>query len=372
MEKRNAQQTEKEQEKEQPRLDEFELIHQLTHDFVNYHQHPVPNGDDAAIYLPESGQGQILCVDMMVEDIHFKRVTMSPFHIGYKALAANLSDIAAMGGKPHSFLVALAIPPSWSPTELKEMYQGMKKLADQYKVDLLGGDTTSTKDKLVLSITAIGQVNKNTTLLRSNAKAGDVVFVTGSLGDAAAGLDILLQANQRIEYGTAEKNKNNKIVDKVYKNKEQLIRAHQLPEPHVKQGQLLASLAQRGSIALNDISDGLASECSEIASSSKVNIVLNKERIPLSNELMAWAEDRQTDSLKYALHGGEDYKLVGTFPKELEEDIITTFHQDNLGITIIGHVEEGHGEVWITEKNQRSRIVEKGYNHFNETNKSKN
>lgn len=359
----------KEQQQTERIEDEFALIHHVSHDFVAYRAHTlVPNGDDAAIYLPEPNQGQIVCVDMLVEDIHFKRITMSPFHIGYKALAVNLSDIAAMGGEPHSFLVSIAIPPHWSSAELKEIYRGMKALADLFKVDLLGGDTVSTNEKLVISVTAIGQVDSRIRLLRSNSRPGDLVFVTGSLGQSAAGLELLLKNKQEQKISglsDAEKNSAEQNYNTLY---HELVTAHQLPYPHVQQGQILAqyALQHQNAIALNDVSDGLASELSEIALSSKVNLVVQQSKLALSNPLIQWARAQEKDPYHYVFYGGEDFILVGTIPHSLEEQLTTAFTQQGYSFNVIGRVEEGIGEVWLENAaHQRVRLEKKGYNHFN-------
>lgn len=343
--------------------DEFDLIQQLSHDFSSYRKQTlVPNGDDAAVYLPEKNHGQVVCVDMLVEDIHFKRTTMSPFHIGYKALAVNLSDIAAMGGEPHSFLVSIAVPPSWSVSALKELYQGMKVLADQYQIDLLGGDTVSAPDKLVINVTALGQVDERVRLLRSQAKSGDVVFVTGTLGGSSAGLDILLRDHDQASNSDPSLQTNEQ--ERTYR--QELISAHQLPSPHVEQGALLAYYARNTNVALNDVSDGLASELTEIATASQVDLVIDQQKLPILEALKWWAPLAGKSPYEYALYGGEDFILVGTVPKQLKQDVTEAFAQKNLFLAFIGHAEEGAGNVWLLDaaKDHRIRVDKKGYNHF--------
>jgi thiamine-monophosphate kinase len=328
--------------------DEFSLITQLSGGFSSYQEGVlVPNGDDAAIYKPQPGKGQIVCVDTMVEDIHFKRGTMEPFHIGYKSLAVNISDIAAMGGEPLYFLVSLVVSPDWTSDELVEMYQGMKSLADQLNIDLLGGDTVSTKKSLVVSVTAIGQVDEQVKLLRSNAQPGDVLFVTGDLGDAAAGLDYLLhkKEDQDDDFST-------------------LVQAHQLPTPHVQQGKILAEFAKADQISLNDVSDGLASEAHEIATSSQVKIVIDKDKLPLSLALLSYSKKRKKDPYHWVFNGGEDFVLVGTLPKHLVSSVREKFTQEGLFLYEIGCIEEGKGEVILLEDGKKLPLHKQGYNHF--------
>jgi thiamine-monophosphate kinase len=329
--------------------DEFSLIAQMSGGFSSYQKGVlVPNGDDAAIYKPQNGKAQIVCVDTMVEDIHFKRETMEPFHIGYKSVAVNISDIAAMGGEPLYFLVSLVVSPDWTSDELMEMYQGMKSLADHLSIDLLGGDTVSTKKNLVVSVTAIGQVDEKVRLLRSNAQPGDILFVTGELGDAAAGLDYLL----------------NHKKDQVEHEFATLVRAHQLPTPHVQQGGILAEFAITDQIALNDVSDGLASEAHEIATSSEVKIVIDKDKLPLSLALISYAKECKKDPYHWVFNGGEDFVLIGTLPKHLVSSVREKFEQEGLSLYEIGWIEEGKGEVILLEDGKRLPLHKQGYNHF--------
>jgi thiamine-monophosphate kinase len=336
--------------------DEFSLIDQITNEFTSYQEGVlVPNGDDAAIYKPEPSRGQIVCVDTMVEGIHFKRETMSPFQIGYKSLAVNLSDIAAMGGEPTYFLVSLAISPSWTAAELKQMYQGMKELADLWKIDLLGGDIVSIKESLVVTVTAIGQVEEEVKLLRSNAQAGDVLFVTGTLGDAAAGLDLLLNQNNEVS---------NNGIEAQEEDYSYLIRSHQQPAPHINQGRILAEFARNSLISLNDVSDGLASEAHEIAVSSKVKLIIEKDKLPLSPALCSYGTKSQKDLYQWVFNGGEDFVLVGTLPKEIVGAVQARFSKENLPFHLIGYVVEGNGEVCLVEDGREEALPKQGYNHF--------
>jgi thiamine-monophosphate kinase len=336
--------------------DEFALIKRMSGDFLSYQEGIlVPNGDDAAIYKPQAGKGQIVCVDTMVEDIHFKRETMQPYQIGYKSLAVNVSDIAAMGGEPLYFLVSLVVSPDWTSAELVEMYQGMKQLAEQWQMDLLGGDTVSIKKSLVVSVTAIGQVEEQVKLLRSNAQPGDILFVTGNVGDAAAGLDYLLHQDGDKGCTTA--------VDGADRFST-LIQAHQLPTPHVLEGRILAQFAKTTRISLNDVSDGLASEAHEIATSSQVRIVIEKDKLPLSAALRSYARIRGKDPYQWVFNGGEDFVLVGTLPQSIVHHVREKFHQEGLSFHEIGYVEKGKGEVTVQEDGKETTLPKQGYNHF--------
>jgi thiamine-monophosphate kinase len=303
--------------------DEFSLIEQITHQFSAYQEGVlVPNGDDAAIFKPGSDKAQIVCVDTMVEGIHFKRETMSPYQIGYKSLAVNLSDIAAMGGEPTYFLVSLAISPSWTTVELKQMYQGMKELADLWKIDLLGGD---------------------------------IVSIRGSLGDAAAGLDYLLDPDSGKSY---------KAIKAPEEDYSYLVRAQQQPIPHIHQGRILAEFAKTSRISLNDVSDGLASEAHEIAASSQVKLIIEKDNLPLSSALRTYAAKKQKEIHQWVFNGGEDFVLVGTLPKEIVKAVQTRFAQENLPFHLIGYVVEGNGEVCLIDDGREEALPKQGYNHF--------
>ncbi|MDQ0340446.1 thiamine-monophosphate kinase [Caldalkalibacillus uzonensis] len=337
---------------DQQKLDnEFAFIRDVSSLFRNYRagQTLVPVGDDAAVYSPGKGMGQVVTVDTMVEGVHFKRETMSCWQIGYKALAANLSDIAAMGGKPAYFIISIAIPQDWTYTELLDIYKGMQALADRFKVDLLGGDTVSTPDHLVITITAIGEVEEEVRLLRSQAQAGHVVFVTGPLGHAAAGLDLLLHGY---------------TADREQKVWQLLLDAHQQPLPHVDQGRILARFAKAHTISLNDVSDGLASEANEIAAASGVDVVIRKEQLPVSDVLLSYARQRGVDPYTWVLGGGEDFVLVGTAQAEVVGRIRQAFRDQGFAFYPIGYTSEGTGRVWLETDKTKKCLAPAGYNHF--------
>ncbi|UAL47712.1 thiamine-phosphate kinase [Sutcliffiella horikoshii] len=319
--------------------DEFAFIKDIQPDRLFHAEKVVGIGDDAAIIGVEEGFEKIVCVDTMVEGVHFTRKTMKPFDIGYKALAANISDVAAMGGYPLYYLVSITIPKSWTQEELKTIYDGMKTLGEQYEMDLIGGDTTSGKT-MVLSVFVIGKVEKGKRLLRSNARDGDVVFVSGTVGDAAGGLDILLH---------------NKNAGKF----EALVESHQRPKPQVALGRILSEFER---VSLNDVSDGLASELLEIAEASQVDILINKETIPISEDLQRYDAE---NALKWALTGGEDFELVGSIPEvdwaKLQKECLTA----GMKITKIGTVSSGEGQAFLKSHDGVQELKKEGYNHFN-------
>lgn len=302
-------------------------------------------GDDAAVYSVDQAFEQVVAVDTMVEGIHFKKETMPIKSIGYKALAINLSDLAAMGAIPLYYLVSIAVPKQgWTEEERTELYRGMNDLAAYWKVDLIGGDTVSTEDSLVITVTAIGQVERNRHLLRSNAKKGDILFVTGEIGLSSYGLERLLQQG----LAAAE---DQSLTD--------FLKAHQEPEPQLQSGRLLSLFGER--ISLNDISDGIAHEVKEIAEASNVNVLIDWGQLPIRKEFLKYSLERQED---WALYGGEDFQLVGTTSRNSWKNLQTLFHEHNLALYQIGEVEQGTGAVFLNREGKRSLIEKSGYQHF--------
>lgn len=326
--------------------DEFEFINKITPRKTTQGSLIQGIGDDAAIIKGNEKFDHLVCMDTMVEGVHFTRKTMSPYMIGYKALAINISDIAAMGGIPTYYLVSIAIPNNWSQQEIEEIYEGMGELAAIYSIDLIGGDTVSSKEGLVVTVTALGKVEKGTKLLRSNGRSDDYVFVIGMLGASAAGLDLLLKNGTEGDFTDLEK---------------QLLKAHQLPKPQIEAGRMLATSGER--ISLNDISDGIASEANEIATASNMTITIDYEKLPISNSLKNYPKHKQKE---WILYGGEDYQLIGTVSKQGWNRIETLFKQMNLPITLIGETSHSNGNpsVILTSKGKNTLLLKKGYNHF--------
>ncbi|MCP3032563.1 thiamine-phosphate kinase [Halobacillus sp. A1] len=294
--------------------------------------------DDAAVFRQPS-EDIVTAVDTMVEDVHFSRETMQPYHIGYRALAANLSDLAAMGSTPAFYLVSLVVPNDWTQEELGEVYRGMRTLASDYHMDLIGGDTVSGK-QLCVSITVFGYVLKDKARYRSAAQSGDIVFATGTLGDARAGLECILNG-----------------VNDPY-----LIQRHRTPYPRVHFAKRLSSLSR---VALNDVSDGIANEANEIAEASKVELHLNFEQIPYSSQISELFPSRYKD---WVLSGGEDFELIGTVSEKEWPHIVEAAKQDNTPVVEIGRVKESsqNGAVYLYKEGKRSILNKSGYTHLQE------
>ncbi|WP_139992779.1 thiamine-phosphate kinase [Paenibacillus paridis] len=326
-------------------------------------------GDDTAVVDPASAADGVaapkrllLAVDTMVETVHFKPATMRDEDVGYKALAANISDIAAMGGVPLHALVSVSVPPAYTPERMRRLYDGLYECAERYGVAIVGGDTTSSPQHLVVAVTLTGTVEAGRERLRSGAKPGDAVFVTGAVGMSAAGLHALLAEEARGGAPDCEE----AGAGEALRALAPLVRAHQRPGPSVRAGRLL--LEQGSCSSLNDVSDGLASEAWEIAEASGLRLVLREKHLPKSGSMAAYASSVGIDPMEWMLYGGEDYVLLGTSAAEDAEAIKAAFHQEGIPFFIIGETEAGEPEVELvrhgTAKEERIKLKKRGYNHF--------
>jgi thiamine-monophosphate kinase len=287
----------------------------------------------------------------MVQDIHFNEKTMGMSDVGFKALAAALSDIAAMGAIPRYALVSLTLPKHADLTISQQLYEGLYACAGKYGVAIVGGDTTSSLGGWVITVQVVGEVEAGRALLRSSACPGDVVFITGYLGCSAAGLDYL------------------NAVSPIKPNIDQLealkllIEKHRRPLPQIRSGR---TLVQSDSChALNDISDGLASEAWEIAEASDIGILLNEALIPVDPGLKMYAELTGTEVLDWILYGGEDYQLIGTVSQAQAEFVEQEFLRKQLFFQKIGEVTDNFMGVQLLKKDGSTvEVPKKGYNHF--------
>jgi thiamine-monophosphate kinase len=265
-------------------------------------------GDDCAVIGPYQDRLFLITTDLLVEDIHFILERIPPKHLGEKVVAVNLSDIAAMGGNPLHLFLSLAIPPSMRVETLHSLYRGIKAMCRRYRTNILGGDTSASPDGLMISVTAIGEAPGEEVLFRSGAKAGDRIYLTGTLGDSVAGLKLIkeeLSAPGPLAAALKE--------------------AHNRPIPQLEAGRVIAR--SRLASAMIDVSDGLLSDLRHICGASGVGATLLKSALPLSDNLKALAEINSFDPYELALSGGEDYRLliivphknVGQFEKIFEK-----------------------------------------------------
>lgn len=305
-------------------------------------------GDDCAVLPFDDEKYQVVSCDLLTEDIHFIRHKIDAYQLGYKAVAVNLSDIAAMGGKPIHILLSVALPPDYTVEEWQAFYCGVADICRNYQVNVIGGDTTSSSDKLTINVTALGFVQREQLHLRKDAKIGDAIFVTGALGGSRAGLELVLQDNFELEQSI----------------KEHLLQCHYQPEPCCSEIEVLNRVAGSNLHALNDISDGLLSECGEIAAASQAALIIHPDKVPIDWACTQLATKLKTDDLHWAMTGGEDYQLIGTLAGSEAEEICKQYQKlTGKQIHVIGYVEPGDG-VFLENDLNRQRVNQKGYNHF--------
>lgn len=317
-------------------------------------------GDDAAVVISRAESLSVITTDLLIEDVDFRRRWMPPYLLGHKALAVSLSDIAAMGVRPRWVLVSIGVPGSlWKTTLPKEFYRGLFTLADQHDVTLIGGDVSATPDRIIVNSTVIGEAKQRRHLLRSGARPGDLIFVTGQLGGASAGLRLLEAGGRLPERAIRLRSGMPPSGRWQFAAPELLMLRHLRPLPRVSWGLLLGE--QRLATAMIDISDGLSSDLSHLAQASGVGALLEAVRIPV-DRLIEQVAIEHSDALSLALHGGEDFELLFTvrprnlvrLPKEVE----------GIPATLIGEVTDEGGRLRIKERNRTRALKPRGFVHF--------
>lgn len=302
-------------------------------------------GDDCAVLETAGDSVLLVTTDTLIEGIHFTGHTMPPEALGWKALAANISDIAAMGGAPHTAFLSIGLKSGTKVSFLESFMAGFKTLADKTGIVLAGGDTVESPSSAVVTITLLGDCLKECVVYRSGARVGDDVWVTGPLGNAAAGL-FLLQ-NQDLD------------VSPEY---ESLVQAHQRPMPPLELGK---ALAQSGLVrAMIDISDGIAKDLGHICEQSGVGSELQGASIPMSSNLLKLAHEVKKSPLQWAFHGGEDYELLFTASSSDKEKIVLLGTRiSGTPPTRIGTIIQ-EGGTWLKTEKGREPLRAGGYVHF--------
>lgn len=359
-------------------------------------------GDDAAVLLPPPGKLLAAC-DMLIEGVHFLREYVRPRQLGWKALAVNISDIAAMGGIPLFALVSMGIADWVDDTHVEGIYEGMLDIAKRFNVELVGGDTVRSPNTMVLNVGILGSANSPVT--RAGACPGHLMAVTGYLGSSAAGLACLRQTNRgqgiirvrskdvmssaqpesgaEAQPGTqlglqvgahpevhpgVQLKAQPEIRDKLAGLSDtawidELVKAHLEPMPRVREGRALASTGVVS--AMMDISDGLAGEAYHIARESKVGVTLSEDAIPIGEATLRAARLLERDPLEWALSGGEDFELVFTFPPESADTVQDALLDAGRSMHIVGHITpEAEGVVLVSSDGSTRNLLSKGYNHF--------
>lgn len=268
-------------------------------------------GDDAAIIRLSPRRTLLVTTDILTEHVHFDLATTSFEDVGYKAAVANLSDIAAMGGTPEYLVTAIASPASRTQSELVSMYRGLMKACRRYGVELIGGDTSAARSELFLSIAMIGSVQPGRAIRRDGAGVGDLLYVTGTLGDSLAGLN-LLATRRRNRSSMKTRRDQLPLCDIRY-----LTGRHLRPTARVEEGQWLSR--RRLATAAIDLSDGLSGDLVHLCDQSGVGAEIDVSLLPLSSACQRYAETRGLDAAELALKGGEDYELLFTVSPKQEE-----------------------------------------------------
>ncbi|GLQ33441.1 thiamine-phosphate kinase [Litoribrevibacter albus] len=297
-------------------------------------------GDDAAVW---KGQGNLaFSIDTLVEGVHFTS-DIPPYDLGYRCLAVNLSDLAAMSATPLFYTLAITLPEIHEPW-LRAFVDGMRVLAERFHIPLVGGDTT--KGPLTITIQAHGLCPHP--VYRDGAQVGDDVYVSGSLGDAAAGLHLWLDRDSRSAASTHAHSKDEDF----------LIQRFHKPTPRIVLGQALSGIAS----AMLDVSDGLLADLRHIAEASGVSVVVDAQSLPISDALSRCFEMPQAN--EWALTGGDDYELAFTAPPDMEQKLQAVAKQSGIAITKIGRIETVNDTQKVSVENANVDLTRLGYNHF--------
>ncbi|SHM91584.1 thiamine-phosphate kinase [Polaribacter sp. KT 15] len=330
-------------------LGEFGLINHITKYFKVENATTVKAiGDDAAV-LDASEKQTLVTTDLLIEGVHFDLSYMPLKHLGYKAIMVNLSDVYAMNGVAEQVTVSIAVSNRFPLEAIEELYAGIQLACDTYKVDLIGGDTTSSTKGILISVTAIGKATKEEVVYRNGAKETDLIVVSGDLGAAYLGLQVLEREKQVFK---VDPNNQPDLDNYTY-----LIERQLKPEARKDVASILKELEVKPT-AMIDISDGLSSEIMHICSQSKVGCKIYEDKLPLDPQVISACEEFELDSTMVALSGGEDYELLFTVPIADFDKI-----KGNPNFSIVGHIiAENQGLNLVTRANQEIELKAQGWN----------
>jgi thiamine-monophosphate kinase len=331
-------------------LGEFGLIHRLSSRLKFRASNTIIGiGDDCAVYPVKPGTNEVISTDALVENIHFSLSTTTPEALGRKALAVSLSDIAAMGGTPKRVLVTLGVSKKISVSFLEKLYSGFNSICNEFKVELAGGDTVSSPKCFFINIAIVGETKRGRVFTRQGARQGDLIFVTGTLGNSSLGLKLL---GKRKKIGSSRDHKF-------------LIKAHLDPTPRVLEASIMAR-SKANITSMIDISDGLIQDLYHICEASKVGARIREDRLPQSLEFSRTCIQIKTSPLPLILNGGEDYELLFTLPPDGVKNLKRKFQKAKVLITQIGEVTPRPKKVIFEKNDGRNEFLPslKGYNHF--------
>ena len=332
-------------------LGEFALIDHLTKNFSLQQPSSILGvGDDAAV-VKCNDKNLVVSTDMLVEGVHFNLAYTPLKHLGYKAVVVNLSDIAAMNAIPTQITVSVAVSNRFPVEALEELYDGIQTACNYYKVDLVGGDTTSSTSGLIISVTAIGFSNSEKLVYRNGAKPNDLLVVTGDIGGAYMGLQVLERENEVFKV-----NPNNQPDLSMYSY---IVERQLKPEARTDIVDLLKKLEVKPT-SMIDISDGLSSEILHLCKQSKTGVDLFENKIPLDPQVISTCEEFDIDSTTIALSGGEDYELLMTIDQKDFDKI-----KGNPNLSVIGYMTEpSKGMHLVTRGDTKVELIAKGWKSF--------
>lgn len=344
-------------------LGEFGLIRHLTHNLTTENESTIKGvGDDCAVLAPQPNTQTVITTDLLMEGIHFDLTYFPLRHLGYKAVMVNLSDIYAMNATPRQITVSLALGKRFSIEDVEELYSGIRLACEQHHVDIIGGDTTSSLTGLAISITAIGEGEPSKLVYRSGAKETDLICVSGNLGAAYMGLQLLEREkalfNRQVQEAqqTNNKNQGDYTAQPDFTGREYLLERQLKPEAR---RDVIQSLAEAGiqPTSMIDISDGLSSELMHICQESQVGCRIYEERIPLDYQTAAMAEEFNMNVTTCALNGGDDYELLFTVPLSDNERV-----SQIPDVRIIGYITQANlGKALICRDGQEFELKAQGW-----------
>lgn len=347
-------------------MGEFGLIERLAKEISVKNATTVKGiGDDCAVLAPTEGMQTVVTTDLLMEGIHFDLTYVPLRHLGYKAVMVNLSDVFAMNAEPRQVTVSLALSSKFKVEDVEELYAGMRLACEKWGVDIVGGDTTASLTGLAISITALGEARADDIVLRSGAKPTDLICVSGNLGAAYMGLQLLEREKLIYDEQVAEARKSGskeqmellKDAQPDFSGKEYILERQLKPEAR---GDIVATLRKAGirPTSMMDISDGLSSELMHICKQSQTGCRIYEERLPLDYQTAAMAEELNLNVSTCALNGGEDYELLFTVPLA-QNDTVSALED----IRVIGYITEpDKGCALITRDGGEHSLKAQGWN----------
>ncbi len=300
-------------------------------------------GDDAAVLDLPDGHELVTTTDALIEGVHFRRDWSKPEDIGWKSLAVNVSDVGAMGARPLGATVSLALPSDLPVRWVDRFYRGLSQCAVRYGCPVVGGDTVRSPGPIAITVSAHGSVRRGGAVRRSTACPGDLICVTGTLGDSGAGLALLQAGNIAAKW-------------------KPLLAHHVRPTPPVEAG---AALGESGLVsAMMDLSDGLASDLTRLCEASRCGALVRETCLPISDAARLAAKALDAPASHFALFGGEDYQLLFTVPPARFAEIPPLLGPLGITATIVGEIRKGKGPALVSAAGERSPLAPRGFTHF--------